>query len=110
MTSSSSCLFARMHRASILFQNTASTDLLPLTNTPEVFGLHPNAEINYYSQTTREIWSHLIELQPQTGKCVCVYVYFVHFAIGESTRDRFYALVKNNITKIDENFARRTFF
>jgi dynein heavy chain len=46
----------------------ASTDLLPLANTPEVFGLHPNAEINYYSQTTREIWSHLIELQPQTGK------------------------------------------
>ncbi|KAG5670791.1 hypothetical protein PVAND_001030 [Polypedilum vanderplanki] len=46
----------------------ASTDLLPLANTPEVFGLHPNAEINYYSQTTREIWSHLIELQPQTGQ------------------------------------------
>lgn len=46
----------------------ASTDALPLTNTPEVFGLHPNAEINYYSQTTREIWSHLIELQPQTGE------------------------------------------
>lgn len=46
----------------------ASTDFLPFANTPEVFGLHPNAEINYYSQTAREIWSHLIELQPQTGK------------------------------------------
>lgn len=46
----------------------ASTDLLPLSNTPEVFGLHPNAEINYYTQATREIWNHLIELQPQTGK------------------------------------------
>lgn len=68
-------------RASILFQNTASTDLLPLTNTPEVFGLHPNAEINYYSQTTREIWSHLIELQPQTGKlcvCMCVFMYILY--------------------------------
>jgi dynein heavy chain len=53
----------------MFFMRTASTDFLPLANTPEVFGLHPNAEINYYSQTAREIWSHLIELQPQTGKC-----------------------------------------
>jgi len=53
----------------MFFIRTASTDFLPLANTPEVFGLHPNAEINYYSQTAREIWSHLIELQPQTGKC-----------------------------------------
>lgn len=47
---------------------TDSTDALPLTNTPEVFGLNSNAEINYYSQATREIWNHLIELQPQTGE------------------------------------------
>lgn len=53
----------------MFFMCIASTDSLPLANTPEVFGLHPNAEINYYSQTAREIWSHLIELQPQTGKC-----------------------------------------
>ena len=47
---------------------TDSTDSLPLANTPEVFGLHPNAEINYYSHATQEIWNHLIELQPQTGE------------------------------------------
>jgi dynein heavy chain len=40
---------------------------LPLVNTPEVFGLHPNAEIGYFTQATRDIWSHLIQLQPQTG-------------------------------------------
>lgn len=40
---------------------------LPLVNTPEVFGLHPNAEIGYFTQATKDIWSHLIELQPQTG-------------------------------------------
>ncbi|GAB1598225.1 dynein axonemal heavy chain 10 isoform X2 [Argonauta hians] len=40
---------------------------LPLNNTPEVFGLHPNAEIGYYTQAARAIWSHLIELQPQTS-------------------------------------------
>ncbi|CAH1801914.1 unnamed protein product [Owenia fusiformis] len=40
---------------------------LPLANTPEVFGLHPNAEIGYYTQAAKDMWDHLIELQPQTG-------------------------------------------
>ncbi|CAH8518373.1 unnamed protein product [Schistosoma turkestanicum] len=40
---------------------------LPLTNTPEVFGLHANAEIGYYTNAAKEIWSHLLELQPQTS-------------------------------------------
>ncbi|XP_014779882.1 dynein axonemal heavy chain 10 isoform X2 [Octopus bimaculoides] len=41
---------------------------LPLINTPEVFGLHPNAEIGYYTQAARDMWLHLIELQPQTSE------------------------------------------
>ncbi|XP_053555751.1 dynein axonemal heavy chain 10 [Bombina bombina] len=41
---------------------------LPLSNTPEVFGLHSNAEIGYYTQAARDMWSHLLELQPQTGE------------------------------------------
>jgi len=41
---------------------------MPLANTPEVFGLHPNAEIGYYTSAAKEMWSHLIDLQPQTGK------------------------------------------
>lgn len=40
---------------------------LPLVNSPEVFGLHPNAEIGYFTQATRDMWRNLIELQPQTG-------------------------------------------
>ncbi|KAM4616801.1 dynein axonemal heavy chain 10 [Polymixia lowei] len=43
-------------------------ETLPLANTPEVFGLHPNAEIGYYTQAARDLWAHLIELQPQTGE------------------------------------------
>ncbi|KAI8122976.1 axonemal, Dynein heavy chain 10 [Lucilia cuprina] len=45
----------------------AHIDKLPLVNKPDVFGLHPNAEIGYYTQATRSIWNSLIELQPQTG-------------------------------------------
>ncbi|KAJ3602266.1 hypothetical protein NHX12_030025 [Muraenolepis orangiensis] len=41
---------------------------LPLANTPDVLGLQPNAEIGYYTQAARDMWTHLIELQPQTGE------------------------------------------
>ena len=40
---------------------------LPLTNSPAVFGLHPNAEIQYYTETTRAMWRDLISLQPRTA-------------------------------------------
>ena len=41
---------------------------LPLSNTPEVFGLSTNAEIGYYMNAANELWSCLIDLQPQTGE------------------------------------------
>lgn len=41
-------------------------ETLPLANTPDVFGLHPNAEIGYYTSAVKDMWAHLIDLQPQT--------------------------------------------
>jgi hypothetical protein len=43
---------------------------LPLVQTPEIFGLHPNAEIEYFTHAVKEIWMHLIELQPQIGTSI----------------------------------------
>lgn len=40
---------------------------LPLANSPEVYGLNGNAEIGLFTETTKELWANLIELQPQTG-------------------------------------------
>ena len=40
---------------------------MPLVNTPEVFGLHPNAEIDFYTNATRELWRNLVELQPRAS-------------------------------------------
>ena len=40
---------------------------LPLVNVPGVFGLHPNAEIGYYTQSAKELWGHLIDIQPHEG-------------------------------------------
>jgi len=40
---------------------------LPLTNSPSVFGLHPNAEIGYLMKRTTSMWTNLIALQPRTS-------------------------------------------
>ena len=45
-----------------------SIETLPLANTPEVFGLHSNAEIGYFTRAAKDMWSQLIELQPQSGE------------------------------------------
>jgi len=44
---------------------TGAIDLLPITQTPEVFGLHSNADISYYTNATKDIWASLIDLQPR---------------------------------------------
>uniref|UniRef100_A0A7S4D2X3 Dynein-1, subspecies f n=1 Tax=Eutreptiella gymnastica TaxID=73025 RepID=A0A7S4D2X3_9EUGL len=40
---------------------------MPMENSPEVFGLHPNAEIGYLTNATKQLWVDLLELQPRTG-------------------------------------------
>lgn len=42
-------------------------NVLPLANGPDVFGLHSNAEIGYFTDTAHQIWQQLVELQPQTA-------------------------------------------
>jgi len=46
---------------------TGEVETLPLTNSPSVFGLHPNAEISYFLDATKRMWKDLIDLQPRTG-------------------------------------------
>jgi hypothetical protein len=42
-------------------------EALPLAQSPEVFGLHANADISYYSAATKALWADLVDLQPRTG-------------------------------------------
>jgi len=46
---------------------TRMVESLPLTNPPSVFGLHPNAEIGYYTIASKRMWKDLISLQPRTA-------------------------------------------
>jgi hypothetical protein len=38
---------------------------LPLYNPPDVLGLHSNAEINYLTQAAHDIWSNMLNIQPE---------------------------------------------
>jgi len=40
---------------------------LPLNQSPSVFGLHPNAEINYFMTSAKEVYSGLMAMQTGTG-------------------------------------------
>lgn len=46
---------------------TGAIELLPLVQTPEVFGLHGNADISYYTNATKNLWRDLISLQPRSS-------------------------------------------
>jgi dynein heavy chain len=45
----------------------AKVESLPLTNGPAVFGLHPNAEIGYFTSASKQLWANLIDLQPRVS-------------------------------------------
>lgn len=38
-----------------------------MINSPEVFGLHSNVDINYYSEAITDFLKDLLNMQPQTG-------------------------------------------
>jgi dynein heavy chain len=40
---------------------------IPIINTPDVFGLHPNAEITYFTNGAKLLWSNLLSMQVTSG-------------------------------------------
>jgi dynein heavy chain len=38
-------------------------DTIPLFTSPGVFGLHPNAEIVYFTNTAKELWMNTLSMQ-----------------------------------------------
>lgn len=62
-------------------------EALPLVNSPAVFGLHPNAEIGYYTTATKNMWKNLISLQPRKAR-----------GSGEITREDHIASIAKDVT------------
>jgi dynein heavy chain len=64
-------------------------EALPLNNSPDVFGLHPDSEIGYLAGTVKEMWAQLISLQPHGGE-----------GVGNMSREEFLDGMANDIQKI----------
>lgn len=47
--------------------DTQAIEALPPVQSPEVFGLHANADIQYYTTATRALWRDLLDLAPGSG-------------------------------------------
>jgi len=69
---------------------TGMIETLPLTNSPAVFGLHPNAEIGYYTNATKEMWKALIDLQPRSSSS----------GVGMSREEYIGAVAKDVLSKV----------
>ncbi len=53
----------------------AAIEALPLVQTPEVFGLHANADISYYTSATKALWRNLVccmHMCFNATPCVCL--------------------------------------
>ena len=64
---------------------TEMIETFALTNSPAVFGLHPNAEIGYYTNAVKSMWVDLISLQPRraaTGEGMSREDHIAHTAKG----------------------------
>uniref|UniRef100_A0A3Q3JR07 Dynein heavy chain region D6 P-loop domain-containing protein n=1 Tax=Monopterus albus TaxID=43700 RepID=A0A3Q3JR07_MONAL len=70
--------FSVIAHSFVLLCVTDEIENLPLANTPEVLGLHSNAEIGYYTQAAKDMWTHLIDLAKSYGH------YTLSYSTGES--------------------------
>lgn len=53
----------------------AAIEALPLVQTPEVFGLHANADISYYTSATKALWRNLVccmHMYCSATPCLCL--------------------------------------
>ncbi|KEG14252.1 putative dynein heavy chain [Trypanosoma grayi] len=82
-----------------LQQMVALVESFPKDNTPEVFGLHPNAETGYLRNAAEGMWASLIELMPRSGNAA---------ALGrESREDVLLKLTQEILTQIPEPLDRK---
>ncbi|CAD7925016.1 unnamed protein product [Amoebophrya sp. A120] len=61
---------------------------LPISQSPGVFGLHPNAEINYFTNAAKEIWFGLLAMETGSGG-----------SDGGMSKDDYIAKIANDILK-----------
>ncbi|KAL5262750.1 hypothetical protein ACHWQZ_G008223 [Mnemiopsis leidyi] len=70
-------------------------DELPEVDTPEAFGLHPNADITYQTNTANTVLEKIINIQPKDAGA----------GGGETREELVYRLSEEMLEKVPENFV-----
>ncbi|KAJ9456696.1 Dynein-1-alpha heavy chain [Diplonema papillatum] len=71
-------------------------------NSPEVFGLHPNAEIGYLTTMTKSLWANLLLVQSVSGSAASASA-----TGGESADDKLKKLSQEVMAQLPEAFDRK---
>nr|XP_018671052.1 dynein heavy chain 5, axonemal isoform X3 [Ciona intestinalis] len=68
---------------------------LPITDTPEVFGLHPNADITYQTNSAKEVLDTILNIQPKDSSS----------GTGETREDIAYNMAEDMLEKLPKNYV-----
>ena len=70
-------------------------ETMPLVDTPEVFGLHPNADITYMTTMAKEVLGTIVDIQPKDGSS----------SAGESREDAVARMCNEFLEKLPADFV-----
>lgn len=70
----------------------SAVEALPLSNGPQVFGLHANAEMGYFTSASKALWANIIAMQPRSAGS----------GAGASRESRLAEMVKNLQAQLPE--------
>ncbi len=85
----------KIHKCKTLAEYRTAIEALPLNDTPEAFGLHPNANITYQTNTADEILSTIVSIQPKDSSS----------GVGETREAVVYRLCDDMLQKLPDDYV-----
>ena len=73
----------------------SAIDVMSLTDSPEAFGLHPNADITYQTRSAGDILSTIVDIQPKDSAG----------GGGETREEKVYRMADEMLAKLPDDYV-----